>query len=150
MRVLLFAALVLGVARPARADREATPVLDRKLLSAAEVQHYFTPYEPAVQRCYLSHATNREAAGTLRLELIIHRDGSVFRFGFVAAGVRKPWLERLDRCLRDLSGTWRFPVRYGFTNAVLPFIYVKSHAPGIGPYESCWSPRGCPSKKGKR
>ena len=154
---LISASLVLAttgaaLAQPGGASREQPAELDHKLLTAAEVQKYFAPYAPAVRSCYLTHAKNREATGTLRLELIIHRDGSVFRFGFAAPGVRKPWLPRLERCLRELANTWHFPERYGFTSAMLPFIYVKSNAPNTGPFESCWSPSGCPSKppKGKR
>lgn len=154
---LVVAALVLGSAAPVSAqpdvgEKQPPAESHGKLLTAAEVQKSFAPYAPAVLRCYLTHAKNREATGTLRLELIIHRDGSVFRFGFVAPGVRKPWLSRLDGCLREKATTWRFPVRYGFTSAMLPFIYVKSNSPGAGPFESCWSPSGCPSRppKGKR
>lgn len=120
-----------------------------RTLSASEVQKYFTPYVPAVRQCYLTHATSRAATGALRLELIIHHGGYVFRFGFAAPGVDKPALGKLDACLRELAATWRFPVRKGFTTAVLPFVFLRTNAPGAGPIESCWDPRGCPPGKAK-
>lgn len=113
-------------------------------LSAKEVATYFEPYLPEVRGCYLANARSKTADGTLRLELIIHPDGKVFRFGFVAAGVVKPWLPRLDACLRKLPPAWSFPARRGYTSAVLPFLFQRTRAPGAGPIESCWDARGCP------
>lgn len=118
-----------------------------RTLSAKEVQTYFEPYVPDVRQCYADHARGRAAAGELRLELIIHPNGAVVRFGFSAPGVEKPWLRRLDTCLRRLVPSWRFPSRHGFTSAVLPFFLQRTNAPGAGPIESCWDLRGCPPGK---
>lgn len=116
------------------------------MLTAAEVQKYFEPYVPAVRGCYLASAGGA-ADGNLRLELIIHPDGSIFRFGFAAPGVTPPARGKLDRCLRALVPSWHFPVRTRFTTAVLPFLFHATRAPGAGPIESCWDPRGCPPGK---
>lgn len=140
---LVFVSALCGVAIAAPDDPDRT-------LSAREVQTYFEPYVPAVRACYLEHAKGKRVTGALRLELIIHHHGQVFRFGFAAPGVEKPQLAKLDTCLRALASTWRFPVRKGFTTAVLPFVFLKTTAPGAGPIESCWDPRGCPPGKAKK
>lgn len=146
MRWMLGISIALALTRPPDA-RGGPDKIDTRTLSAKEVATYFAPYVPAVRSCYLTNAKNREATGELRLELVIHRDGSIFRFGFMASGVTKPWLARLDTCLRRLSQSWSFPVRKGFTSAVLPFVFLKSNVPNAGPYESCWDARGCPPGK---
>jgi hypothetical protein len=127
-------------AAPAAGELETT-------LTAKEVQKYFEPYVPAVRSCYVASAHSKSADGTLRLELIIHPSGSIFKFGFAAPGVEKPWLARLDACLRKLAASWHFPVRTRFTTVVLPFLFQRTAAPGAGPIESCWDPRGCPPGK---
>ena len=130
-----------GAPEVAAAD-DAPPPGDS--LTAQEVARYFAPYVPEVRTCYLTHARGKHADGTLRLELLIHPGGKIYRFGFVAPGVEKPWRTRLDTCLRKLPSTWSFPVRPSFTSAVLPFLFQRTNAPGAGPIESCWDPRGCP------
>jgi hypothetical protein len=121
-----------------------------RTLSARDVQTYFAPYVPGVRACFLANAKGKHVSGVLRLELIIHHHGRIYRFGFVAPGVEKPWLAKLDTCLSALAKTWRFPVRKGFTSAVLPFVFLKTSAPGAGPIESCWDARGCPPGKTKK
>lgn len=138
----VIALVALGLAARASASPDN---LDKRSMTAKEVQRYFEPYAPAVRGCYIANAKNPEATGVLRLELVIHHHGSVFRFGFAAPGVNKRNLAKLDPCLRKLAATWRFPVRDGFTSAVLPFIFLKTNAPGAGPIESCWDPKGCPT-----
>lgn len=113
-------------------------------LTAREIEVYFAPYAPAVRACYVVHGRGKAVTGTLRLELIIRPSGHVFRFGFAAPGVVPPRLDRLDACLRQLVPSWHFPVRSRFTTAVLPFVFHRTIAPGAGPIESCWDPRGCP------
>ncbi|MGE0403617.1 MAG: hypothetical protein AB7T06_43325 [Kofleriaceae bacterium] len=127
--------------------RSAIAGPDDRTLSAREVQTYVAPYVPAVRACFLANAKGKHVTGALRLELIIHHHGRLYRFGFAAPGVEKPWLARLDKCLRDLAQTWTFPERKGFTTAVLPFLFQKTSAPNAGPIESCWDPRGCPPGK---
>lgn len=133
--------LLAGAGRSTGPERPG----DDRSLTAAEVTRSFEPYAAAVRTCYLDHGRSKTADGTLRIELLIHPGGKVFRFGFVARGVTNPWLQRLDGCLRPLSMTWAFPVRRGFTTAVMPFLFQRTRAPGAGPIESCWDPRGCPT-----
>lgn len=146
--IALLGPITLGarVGATGQRDREG------ETLSAKEVSKYFEPYLPEVRTCYLANARGKQVDGTLRIELLIHPSGKVFRFGFVARGVVKPWLPRLDACLRKLPSTWTFPVRGGFTSAVLPFLFQRTTAPGAGPIESCWDARGCPPgvSRGKR
>ena len=105
--------------------------IDADSLTAKELHKYFEPYLVGVRDCYAANAKTGD--GTLRLELIIHRDGTVFKFGFTAPGVPSKAIQELDHCLRPLSETWHFPVRRGFTSAVVPFLFVHTHAPGAGP-----------------
>jgi hypothetical protein len=140
---ILVAGLVVAAGAGHAADGDDP---DQPTLSAKDLAKYFAPYVPAVKQCYADNGHGPRADGSLRLELVIHRDGSVFRFGFVAAGVRGAWLRRLDKCLRKLSESWHFPVRAGFTTAVLPFQFQRITAPGAGPIVHCPDPRGCPPK----
>jgi hypothetical protein len=119
---------------------------DRQL-TAKEVARYFEPYVPGVRACYLTRTKGKTVNGKLRLELIIHHAGHIFRFGFDAPGVDKPTRAKLDKCLRGLVPSWRMPARKGFTTVVLPFLFLKTTAPGAGPIESCWDARGCPPGK---
>jgi len=116
-------------------------------LTARDLETYFAPYVPGVRTCYVANARSKAASGTLRLELIVHPSGSIFKFGFAAPGVESPWLGKLDACLRKLVPTWHLAVRTRFTTAVLPFLFVTTAAPGAGPIESCWDRRGCPPGK---
>jgi hypothetical protein len=109
-------------------DDETQPTI-----SAKDLKKYFEPYIPSVRDCYVANAQGHGVDGNLRLELIIHRDGTVFRFGFEAPGVTGGALRKLDSCLRALSETWHLPVRRGFTTAVLPFYFQRTLAPGAGP-----------------
>jgi hypothetical protein len=130
--------LVIGVCSLAHAeDPEAT-------LSARDLQRYFAPYVPQVRDCYLTCARGPAVDGALRLELIVHPSGSIFKFGFAAPGIDPASRTRLDDCLRKLVPGWHLPVRSRFTTAVVPFLFHKTAAPGAGPIESCWDPRGCP------
>ncbi len=144
LRIAAAVALWMGASAGLAVVANAAPDDPDVTLSAAEVHKAFARYEPAVESCYVNLARGKKADGTLRLELIIHRDGTVFTFAFTAAGVEQPSLGKLDACLRELVPSWQFPPRKGFTTVVLPFLYQHTHAPGAGPIESCWDPRGCP------
>jgi len=141
------ACLVIAAVQAAIPVAMARPPDPGDTLSAKEVQKYFEEYIPQVRSCYLTNARGKAIDGTLRLELIIHPNGSIYRFGFVAPGVAKPWLGKLDACLRKLIPSWHLPARKGYTSAVVPFMFHKTNAPGAGPIESCWDPRGCPPGK---
>lgn len=136
---------------PPDAGSERVLDVDRKTLSAEEVERYVAPYFPAVRTCFLTHAkAARKATGELRIELVIHRDGSVFQSTVGTPGVVGAARKRLEACVRKQVTAWRFPVRKRFTTALVPYHFHKTTAPGAGPMESCWSPRGCPSKRGRR
>lgn len=121
MRGLVFL-LVLGAT--AHADDRPRDNTDAASLTAKELRKYIEPYVPGIRDCYLAKA--KLGTGSLRLELIIHRDGSVHQFGFKAPDASAAARQQLDRCLRPLSETWHFPVRRGFTSAVIPFQFVKA------------------------
>ncbi|MEO7731909.1 MAG: hypothetical protein ABIY55_13110 [Kofleriaceae bacterium] len=141
------AVLISCVGLATAGDTGAASDTPETTLGAKDLQHYFAPYVPGVRTCYLANARSKAADGTLRLELIVHPSGSIYKFGFAAPGVDPPWLGKLDACLRKLALTWHLPVRTRFTTAVLPFLFVKTTSPGAGPIESCWDPRGCPPGK---
>lgn len=140
-------ALLALAAMVPSARATAAPDDPDRTLSAAELTKYFEPYAPAVRACFSRHGVGKEVTGELRLEFIIQPDGKVLRFGFRAPGVERAALRKLDACLRNQSKTWSFPVRKGYTTAVLPFFYQRTSAPGAGPIESCWDVRGCPPGK---
>jgi hypothetical protein len=112
-------------------------------LSAKDLQTYFSPYLSEVRSCYVTHAHGKAVEGALRLELTVHPSGRITSFRFAAPGVVQPWLGRLDACLRRHVPSWHFPVRAGFTVAVMPFVFHRTTVPGAGPIESCRDPRGC-------
>lgn len=121
---------------------------DARILSAAEVQKYMAPYADSVGDCYKKHGLNQKtSSGDVRIGLIIHRDGSVFRVRTRARGVKG---KALGECIEKLSKKWSFPPRRGFTHAVVPFYYLKTQSKGAGPMESCWSAKGCPKKRHHR
>lgn len=132
MRGLVVTTLVVlvALATTVRAD-EPRDNPEAESLTAKELRKYIAPYVPGIRDCYLAKA--KLGPGTLRLELIIHRDGSVVRFGFTASKASATARQQLDRCLRPLSETWHFPVRRGFTTAVIPFHFVQAHGQGATP-----------------
>ncbi|MBL0216266.1 MAG: hypothetical protein IPQ07_20570 [Myxococcales bacterium] len=131
MRVLLFVTFAALLAVPPLA--RASDGEDQQTINAKDLRKYFEPYIPAVKECYAPASSGREARGVLRLELTIHRDGTVVQFGFKAPGVVGAALSRLDGCLRNLSTTWHFPPRRGFTMAIIPLQFVRTVSPGAGP-----------------
>jgi hypothetical protein len=147
MRPLVLACVVILASQLRPPDAAARPDDPGATLSAKEVATYFQPYVPEVKQCYLASAHGKDVDGTLRLELIIHPSGVIYKFGFVAPGITEPWLGKLETCLRTLSSAWHLPARSGYTTAVLPFLFQRTNAPGAGPIESCWDPRGCPPGK---
>jgi hypothetical protein len=131
MRALIAIALLAGAAAAGTTKLPHDDPTDADTLTAKELHKYFEPYVAGIRDCYVTSAKTGD--GTLRLELIIQRDGTVFKFGFSAPGVKAKAIQELDRCLRPLSETWHFPPRRGFTSAVVPFYFVRTHAPGAGP-----------------
>lgn len=147
VRALIFVGwLLLGypitvVAEPPATGGDVTA----KTLTAKDVERYLAPYVKTIRTCYLDNV-KPQATRTLRLELIIHRDGSVFRLGVITPQVPKPIARKVEMCIRAAASEWHFPPRSGFTHVTVPFFFHRAEAPGAGPYPSCWSPRGCPGQ----
>lgn len=115
-----------------------------RILSREELERAIAPHVPAIQGCYKTHAAKQKRArGELRLEMLIRPEGVLQKLWVVAPGVRG---DGLSKCIKKNSESWRFPEKPGFTNAVLPFFFLKTHAEGAGPLHSCWSAKGCPDK----
>jgi hypothetical protein len=121
---------------------QASPPEDGRTLTGAEIDRYLAPYRAEIRHCYLGSATG----GSLDLQMIIHRDGSVYQLKVITPGIAPRAARRIDRCIQKLAREWHFPVRRGFTHATVPFRFVRTIAPGAGPQPSCWSKRGCPSR----
>lgn len=131
--------------RPPGWERERIQRERAYTLAREDIERVVFTDEKPIGDCYRRHAQNqRRATGDLTLHLIIHRDGSLFRFDLSAPGVRG---DRLSRCLQRVGDGWRFPPRKGFTEASVPFRYIHTRLPGSGPYKSCWDRRGCRRKK---
>jgi hypothetical protein len=130
MRVLTLLVIAALLAAPSLGQASGGDDTEQLTINAKDLRKYFEPYIPGVKDCYGTNAQGREARGILSLELTIHRDGSVVRFGFKAPGVTGAALRRLDGCLRTLSEAWHFPVRRGFTTAIIPLQFVRTTAPG--------------------
>ena len=118
MRALACAALCLGAATATAGVDE-----EQQTINAKDLRKYFEPYLGGIRDCYVAL---KEGDGGLRLELVIHRDGSVYRFGFEATGLSPNGVQRLDHCLRPQSEKWHFPVRRGFTTAIVPIHFQRS------------------------
>lgn len=127
---------MLGSAPIAAAQAQGGGDPDQPTLNASDLKKYFAPYIVGVKDCYVASSRGRTATNLLRLEIVIRPDGTVSRFAFKAPGVIGTSLRVLDGCLRSLSETWHFPVRRGFTTAVLPFQFQRTYAPGAGPTAS--------------
>jgi hypothetical protein len=120
-RVLAIVLSVAAFAQVSLAEDVVGGDPNQDTINAKDLQNYFAPYVPAVRDCYVVNSTGR--GGTLRLDLVIHPEGHVFRFAFTATGVAGVKLGKLDVCLRRLSKDWHFPYRKKFTSAVLPFTF---------------------------
>jgi hypothetical protein len=140
MRVLpiLVSCLVATTAYAGSGTKSASDE-DSPTLTGAEVDHYLQPYKAEIRGCYLSSASG----GKLDLEMIIHRDGSVFELTVVTPKLAPRAARHIDRCIRTLSARWHFPARRGFTTVTVPFRFVKTVALGAGPQRGCYRRRGC-------
>jgi hypothetical protein len=118
MKGIITAAL-LATLGTARADD-----ISAQNLTARELHMYLTSYVSAIRDCYAANSASGD--GTLRLNIVIQRDGFLQRFSFEAPGVARQALRGLDACLRPLSETWHFPVRRGLTTAVVPYVFARS------------------------
>ncbi len=126
------------------------PIPSDQTMSADEVNHYALAYLPRVARCYHRYAApERRATGDLQLYLVISRAGKVVYSEVTAPGVSMLRFAYLERCLKREVATWSFPVRTGFTNAVIPYYFLHTRAPNAGPFPGKEPPRP-PGDRGPR
>lgn len=128
-----------------RATQSPSSEVERELiLPASDISAAVEPWVPEVRACWLQHASRRARVdGHLRIEVIIDPTGMVWRHGIVVAGPRSRLLEK---CLGSVVQEWRFPMRRGYTEAAIPFVFRAGAGRGAGPYPSCFSARGCPRR----
>ncbi len=116
-----------------------------KHLSRVDIEEAIAHDVDAIAQCYKRYAVKQnKASGDLRIELVIHRRGYVKFVEVVAPGVRG---KKLDRCVRKFAEGWSFPERRYFTTTAIPFFFLKTEAKGAGPMHSCWSAKGCPTRR---
>jgi len=131
-----------------KAKPTAKADVDKRILTAKEIQEYLTPYVAKIDGCYNRHGLKqKKSTGDLKIEMVIHRNGSIHRTQVYAPGVPG---KALKKCIEKLSKDWSFPPRKQFTHAIIPFFYLQTKTPGAGPQHSCWNPRGCPKKRAKQ
>ena len=142
--------LVAGASSNARAGETRRPApqpseVERELiLPASDISAMVEHWVPDVRACWLQHASRRARLdGNLRIEVIIDPTGMVWRHSVAVAGPRS---RQLERCLASVVQEWRFPMRRGYTEAAIPFVFRASAGRGAGPYPSCYSARGCPRR----
>jgi hypothetical protein len=115
-------------------EGKTRPVSSEQTMSGDEVMRYALPYLPRIAQCYRRHALpDRRATGDLELYLVIARTGKVVHSEVTAPGVMMLRFAYLERCVKREVATWRFPMRKGFTNAVIPYFFLHTNAPGAGP-----------------
>ena len=143
MRTTLPLALVavLGAAASAHAARPWTPDkpvagrdakdVGKPMLTAREVMRDVTAYIPEIRTCYLAaSARAKTATGQVMVELVIRPTGVVALVHATTPGLAG---DAVERCLRRRSAAWRFAEAPGHTTAQIPFLFLKTHAPGAGP-----------------
>jgi outer membrane biosynthesis protein TonB len=158
MRPILMSTLLLLIAGASssaragetriRAKQLPSSEVERELiLPAGEISAAVEPWVPDVRACWLQHASRRQRVdGNLRIEIVVDPTGIVWHHGIVVAGPRN---RRLDRCLARVVAEWRFPMRRGYTQAAIPFVFRASAGRGTGPFPGCFSPRGCPGRRSR-
>jgi hypothetical protein len=147
LSVFSFLALLIGpsVLRSDAGETEPSPAQresETRILSQDEISRYATEQKEDIRTCFLRHSVGqRRATGEVRIHVIVHPDGHVWQVKRVEApGVRG---KGLSRCVDAKLESWRFPEKKGYTETILPYLFIKTWAPGAGPKQSCWNPRGC-------
>ena len=114
-------------------------------LTVKEIQKTVAPYLTDISTCYKRYGTNQKhATGELRVEMVVEPLGIVRRHTVIAPGVRG---KRLDRCIKKVVDKLIFPQAKRFTTAVIPFFFLHTKVKGAGPFETCWSLKGCPDRR---
>jgi len=130
-------ALLLAATSTASADRK------ERTLEPVEVEAHVKPYFSEIEKCYVGAAGDIRGAGKLELDLVIHRDGSVFSLKVATPGLAMAQAHRIENCVRGAVENAKFPVRRDFTTAIVPYFFQHTMAPNAGPMQSCWSAKGC-------
>jgi hypothetical protein len=105
--------------------RARTPVEDASL-TAAQIEHYVSAYQPNVRACYVQHALGvRTATGVLALQIRISPAGDVAEVLVRAPGITGNRLGALTACVREEVTTWHFPVAREETVAELPYVFHR-------------------------
>ena len=133
LRLVVLSIVTLGAVPLAWAQQEGGGDPDQQTLDARALKKYFAPYMAGVKDCYAANSLERTATGVLRLEIVIYPAGTVMKLAIKAPGIIGSPLRVLDGCLRSLSETWHFPVRSGYTTAVLPFQFQHAYSPAPNP-----------------
>ena len=151
MRTLIAATILFTSAGwsvdPSRRARELTD--EERGLSAKTLAHYADAYRPQIRACYAEYAQGPRATGKVTLSGTILPGGFVIGLSIDAPGVTGVDRALLDQCIRKEVDGWHFPVRYDPTQFAIPYFFQKTATPH-GPQYSCWNPRGCFNKQGKR
>jgi hypothetical protein len=114
---------------------------NQRILTREEVEAVLTPHQPSISNCYKRHASKQEGAnGIVQLEMLIRPEGKVHRLWVRARGVRGTGLRN---CVAELAGSWVFPKKFGYTNAVVRFYFPISEGDDEGKADDCWSASGC-------
>src|SRR6188508_642771 len=131
-----------GETRPPATQTPSSEVERELILPASDISAMVEHWVPDVRACWLRHASRRARVdGKLRIEVTIDPTGMVWRHSIAIAGPRS---RQLERCLASVVQQWRFPMRRGYTEAAIPFVFRAGPGRGAGPYPSCYSARGCP------
>ena len=135
--ISLFVLIATTSFQPAYADEYG--------LGRAELNKVLEPLRSDINRCYLTNAG--ELGGRLDLTLEISRYGSVYATNVSTPNLRNKFVARkISVCVRGIVKQLTFPKRKASTIAKFSYVFHKARAPGDGPQESCWNPRGCPGQ----
>jgi hypothetical protein len=136
----LFLFVVVATTAAVGAESPAPP---ERFLTAKEIETGMAPHVEAIGTCFKKHALGKKGVtGEVRLEMVVAPSGRIHRLRIVAPGVSG---SRFQSCVeKALEAAW-FANKSRYTTAVIPFLFVRTQAPGAGPLMSCWRKTGCPS-----
>lgn len=137
MRALL-ALLVLAFAA-------STALANPVSLSASDVSSALAPYSDKIEHCYLDHTANVYGLGKLSVELSVSKKGALETIAIKTPGLDTKVGIAVAGCIVDTLDGVSFPARRTHTTATVPYFFQRTA--NVGPFESCWDAKGCPSEK---
>ncbi len=137
------AALCLAGLLATSASALAEPQVKEKFLAPETVAAEVQPLRAELEQCYLAEAADAKSTGKLDITLVIARDGFVMTATTSTPGLSAKATKKIDACIQPLVKAVMFPIRRNDTTAIVPFLFLRTDAPGAGPQESCWDPKGC-------